>query len=708
MKKKIGNPWRCVFLGVIFIAVCIIYIAVFINLQVSGQDYYEIAGHISNRTRTVKIQAQRGEIYDRNGKKLVSNEYYYDLQLDYGSMPSKAYEKNNVLLNTVSCLTERGEAEKIQSPKYYPFNITEGDEKLYFEYNESFFDSARVSRYNKMAADLEIDDKSADEAGIAIMQRYGIADSDGVLLYSTDKARLLFEYRLDTEMCDFSNENPYTVAKDISLETVSVIKESYPRGLNIYCGMKRSYNYPGYASHIIGRLGKISANDMKYYTDLGYPMDAEVGISGVEAAFESYLHGVDGTLLITEDSYGNIIDTKVETEPTAGLDVYLTIDIDLQMTAEDYLADNIEFVKSQAYAPQTGEDSKAGAVTSVDPKTGEVLAIASFPTYDLSTFSDDLQYLTTDETSPMLNRALNSIYEPGSTFKPGVAAAALDAGVITPYETINDVGRYTYYSANGPRCWINVMYGGTRGHGELNVTGAIQESCNYFFYEAGRRLTIDGIVSYMKGFGLGSPTGIELSENTGILNCPEYRDDNGLEAWNPGDTLYAAIGQLHLFNPLQMSMYISALINNGTRYNAHVLYKACEYGTDTPVHEAEQKIMGEIKLKDGISTIVLDAMKDVIESGSASYLFKDYQIAVGGKTGTAQISETKSDNAVFTAFAPFDDPEIVTTCVIEQGNTGANAGYTVRGIFDKYFSVGDFAPDAPEDGGGTDDVPSEE
>jgi len=689
--RKYDGLWRYIVIGAIFIAVCIVYIGMFVNLQISGQDYYTMSSPVTYTVRTVKIQAQRGELYDRNGNKLVGNEFYNDIRLDYGSMPKSNAEKNGVILSLLSFLEKTGETEKLAAFRYTPFDVTVEGGNLRFGYNVSFFETTRSTKYKKLAAELNIkEDASANDAASVFMQRYGLCDKEGVLTVNTEDAAKLFYYRMDFDMCDFSALSPYDFAADVSLEYIAMIREAALRGFTVYCRYSRTYNYPGYATHLIGRVQKIPAESVEYYTAMGYPLDAYVGTSGAEYAFEEYLHGVDGELLIKEDSYGNVIGTEVKREPVAGLDVYLTVDIGMQMAAEDALAANVDYVKLEASyddGERDGEDCEAGALTAVDPKTGEVLVLASYPTYDLSTYLEDLKYLGADVTAPLVNRALNGTFQPGSTFKPGVAVAALDAGVITPYTIIDTKGKYEYYTGYQPRCWIYLMFNDT--HGKIDVTEALQESCNYFFYDVGRQLTIEKLTEYMKSFGLGQPTGIELPEKTGVLAGPDYRSDNGLEPWTPGDTLQAAIGQSdNLFSPLQITMYTTTLVNNGTRYSARMLHKVCRYGTDEAVIKGESSVISTMDVSDEACTVVKNAMRDVIENGSASEMFEDYPITIGGKTGTAQVSKVKSDNAIFTAFAPFDDPELVVTCVLEQGNTGANAGFSVKELFDYYFEVG--------------------
>ncbi len=701
MNTNRDNIWRYVVLGALFIAVGIFYVFTFIDLQVSGQDYYMMTPDVTNSTRRVKIQAQRGEIYDRNGKKLVENVFSYDIRLDYSSMPYSSAGKNEVILSLIDLLETKDEKDKLVPYKYTPFNINTDSAFPKFEYNEDFFALARSSKYEKIASELNIPEgATADEAAAVFMKRYALTDEDGNLVYSPEDTATLFKYRMDFDMVDFSSVNPYTFAKDVSLDYIAVAGESPIRGYTVYCDYSRAYLYPGYASHILGRIGKISSTQVDYYTELGYSLDATVGTSGAEYAFESYLHGVDGELTITQDSAGNVIKTEVTKEPVAGLDVYLTIDIDMQVAAEDALHDNILYVHQEAAynsGTQDGEDSTAGAMTAMDPKTGEVLVLASYPTYDLSTFVEDVPYLNDDETAPMLNRALSGLFQPGSTFKPGVAIAALNEDIITPYSIIDTKGKYEAYEGYQPRCWLYLMYNDV--HGPIDVTEAIQESCNYFFYEVGDKLTIEKLDRYMRGFGLGEPTGIELPEKTGVLAGPDYRNENGLALWAPGDTLQASIGQSdHLFSPLQMTSYISTLVNNGVRYSAKMLYKVCRYGTGEVVYERTPEVLNTLEVTEESCTVIRAAMKNVIDEGSASEMFEDYEITIGGKTGTAQVSKSKSDNAIFTAFAPFDDPEIVATCVIEQGNSGSNAGFAVKRLFDYHFGIGYYADrDAAED-----------
>ena len=703
MKRKREHFFRYVVLGAFYVAVCLLFTARLINIQIAGQDYYQEAYNDGYYYRNVTIKAQRGEIFDRNGKALVTNSYTYDLYLDAGSIPKDNDEMNQFILHILRLAEDFGEYEDSFTVPDMPFMQKDGEWTL----DQSFMQSAYGKRLTRLLTDLHFTPDSDDggwekedkgEMRETLLYRYGIVGEDMEAKYSQEDSDLLFALRLDMELSYFSTAEPYTILEDIGKKYIAAVTEGTVRGIGIICEAERVYNYPGYASHILGRTGKIMAENAQYYTDKGYKLNAIVGTSGAESAFEDYLHGEDGVLTIVEDEFENVVDTFVSKEPKAGQDVYLTIDIDLQMDAEKALESNIQMIVANAEADDkelTGEDANAGALVAIEKNSGAVLAIASYPTYDLSTFNENYQALREDENAPLFNRALEGTYAPGSTFKPGVAVAALQEDIITPYTEIYGAGKYTYYADFQPSCWRAGC------HGNINVSTAIQVSCNYFFYDIGRQLTISNITKYCEKYGLGQPTGIELTEKVGILASPAAREANG-ETWYDGDTIQAAIGQSdNLFKPLQISSYIATLLNGGTRYSAHLLYEVREYDGRT-VYTAEPKIASTISLDSQNVSTVKYAMKGVMEAsdGSAVRVFANYPIAVGGKTGTAQVSKTSSDNALFVAFAPFDDPEIVVSCVIEHGAKGTDAGFAIRDVFDSYFGLNE---DDDDDEGGKDD-----
>ena len=716
MKKN--HLSRIIAAGAFYLVLMLVFVGRLLYLQVSGQDYYSMSTPAKTYKRYVTVQAQRGEIFDRNGNAIVKNKYTYDVSLDYSTEPSDDAELNDMILDTAAIAEKHNCADKLTSPRG-SINITVNKDGLEFSYPESFFETSRGKRLSKLLGELNVGEDS-DAAGDAeaLMIYYGIMtrerDPDSreyvtYYNYTYETAAKLLTIRLDMTLSDHSYIQPYTIAEDVPLSYISAIEEKYSRGFIVTVEASRDYMYPGYASHILGQTGKIQDN-VDYYTERGYSLDAVVGLSGVEAAFEEYLRGQDGTLTITEDAYGNTVSVELTKEPVAGQDVWLTLDMGMQVVAENALAENIFKIRAEATKPLSGEDASAGAMTVLDVNTGEILAIASYPTYNLATYSEDFSKLSQDENRPYLNRALSGTYAPGSTFKVGVAVAALTEGIITKDTIIDAQGKYMYYASSGftPRCWIYLLSG--KVHGKINVVQAIQESCNYFFYDVGRQLTIQKMNEYAKYYGLGEHTGIELNEKTGILAGPDYRNDNGLDEWSPGDTLQAAIGQSdNLFTPLQISSYFATVLNSGKRYACHILSEVHDYASGEVTYKKQPEVLSSFNITDEILSVVKEGMKGVMDNGSAASVFSGYEISVGGKTGTAQVYSDKSDNGVMAAFAPFENPEIAITCVIEQGSGGTEAGYSVRDVFDYYFKIGKWAPveETPEETTKTDESTDE-
>ncbi len=680
----------------VLVFVCTAFLGRVIVWQTSSPD---IQANSELKVRTLTVRAIRGEIYDRNGNKLVSNEYSYNIYIEKGGYPTENSQINDMLIT----LRDKTDADAFSA---LPVSVSGGEYKFELPENK---DERGYKNYKKMLGILGLDESSECKDFVSTLEkRYGVLDKDGNALYNDDEKMAIISARYALEVADFSVLNPYTLVEKASDKMVISVKEANLHGVEIEKNATRVYNYPGYASHILGRTGKIQSADIEYYTELGYPMDAIVGVDGAEKVFEEYLRGVDGTLVVVEDKEGNIVDEYFKKEPIAGKDVYLTIDIGLQTAAEDALEYNINYIRQTAedtikketekytdangnlvpwaeIPSRIGEDVSAGAATLVNPNNGEIYALASNPTFDLTTYTSDYADLLNAKNSPLYNRALMGNYEPGSTFKVGVAAAALENGIISRNDRIYDYGVYKYYDDFQPQCWIYSSYGVT--HGNVNVTQAIQHSCNYFFYDVGRRLTIEKMNDYTSSLGLGQYTGIELPESKGILAGPEYRASVN-KIWVPGDTVQAAIGQSdNTFTPLQISMYLSSLLNNGTRYKAHVLHSVREYGSGEIVYSPETSVMSQANLSEENGQVLKNAMKSVMENGTAAPVFANYPIEIGGKTGTAQVGKDKSNNGIFMAFAPYDNPEIVASCIIEQAGGSNEVGITIRKMFNQYFGI---------------------
>ena len=682
--------------GAIFVLVCLVYFAKMVNVTLNAGPKTIITGIYERRE---PITALRGQIYDRNGKVLVYNEYSYDLVFDYDAMAATQIDRNYAILQVVSALDVTGNSGNV-SESSFPFegkypNYTYSDEALDGE-------SAIYYRLLKRIAQNELEDEcdvaknqltvsyldefyiqnpgafpSESEIVDWYIARYKInaVDDNKTPIFSDDEIDKILRMRYDMEVKDFSIYNRFVVASNLDLEFITYLKEMSVVGADFEVVTARKYAYPGYASHILGRVGNIPAEEWEYYKTLGYDMSDTVGLDGCEKAFEEYLRGVDGVMIVVEDSDGNIIDKRVELEPVAGLDVYLTIDIDLQIAAEDGLKYNVEVLPN----------SEAGALTAIDPNNGEVLAIASYPTYDLSVFSEKYNEYLADSARPLYNRALDGLYAPGSTFKLGMVAAGVSSGTVGATDCINCTGQYTYYAPSySPKCWI---YPGS--HGNIDSMAALKVSCNCYFFELGRLMGIDLMNEYCTGYGLGEYTGIELGEKKGILAGPLYRELNGLEIWKPGNTIAAAIGQSdNNFTPIQMASYVATLLNGGTRYSVHLFKEAREYGSEASSVASGAKVLGAVALSTEATDAVKEGMRQMVESSSnVSRYMKAVPVTVGGKTGTAELGGTATENGLFVCAAPYDDPEIVICSVIEHAGGGSYAAIAASEVLEAYYKV---------------------
>lgn len=620
--------------------------------------------------RTQTLSASRGEIYDRNGVPLVTNRTVYAVCFDYFSWSNAT--RCTVIRDTLALLEQHGipyedELPVTMSP---PYDYTcEPD-------SASARRMTRFLQYNGLDESLP-----AAEAMQKLIQVYKMPDS-----FTEEEIRRVIGVLFDMYIADFSYDNPFIVAEDVDMEIVSILSEQqakYP-GVTIELLSQRQYE-TSYAAHILGRTGLILAEDYEAFAAQGYPMDAVVGRDGVERAFESYLRGTDGERIIEMGVSGGIVRIISETPARSGGDVYLTLDIALQQAAEDSLEQRILELRDE------GIEAGGGAAVVIDVETGDVLALASYPTYDLSTFNENYADLAADELTPMFNRAISGTYAPGSTFKIVTATAALSEGVITPETLINCEGIYTYFAPNYLyHCWIYRDYG--RAHGPLTAAQALQESCNCFFYEAGRLTGIRTIAQYARQFGLGEYTGIELTgEARGVVAGPDSRDGS----WYAGDTLQAAIGQSdNLFTPLQLANYMATIANGGTRHAVHLLDRVERTGETVFIQEPE--IVSTLDFSDEIYDTILEGMLAVTEDGTASTVFSDYHISVLGKSGSAQVGTGRA-NGIFILAAPAENPEIAVAVVVEHGAAGNNAARIARDILTAYFGEPDAA--ASDDSG---------
>ena len=696
MNRRLKDPSIRIFCVVaVFAVICAVYFIRMFNIVANADPAERI--ETGTYTRREPIQALRGEIYDRQGKVLVYNEYSYNMVFDYDAMAATQIDRNYAILQAVYALNSTSN-QSHRTETSFPFegtypNYTYSAEAKNTESNiyyrllkriaqNELEDGAPISKTELTVAYLEefyaenpAEFPTEQEIVDWFLTRYKLGEirDDGSALFSNSEIDKIIRVRYDMEVGDFSIYNRYIFAEDLDLSFITYIKELGVVGADFEVETERKYAYPGYASHILGRVGEIRKEDWEYYKELGYDMNDTVGLDGCEAAFESYLHGEDGVRVVIEDKSGRIIDSYVEKEPVAGNDVYLTVDIDVQIAAEDSLAATVKSLTK----------SKAGAITAIDPDSGEVIAIASYSTFDLSSYGEDYNELLADPANPLYNRALDGLYAPGSTFKVGMVAAGISTGTLGANTTIECTGRYTHYQGYQPRCWI---YPGSHGH--LNAMGALEVSCNCYFYELGRLMGIDKMNEYCSGYGLGQYTGIELGEKKGILAGPAYREENGLEGWTAGNTISAAIGQSdNTFTPMQISVYISTVLNGGNRYGTHLLKEVKAYGSGEIVHLQRPEILGTVKLTDEAVGAAKQGMRQMVESSaSVSRYMQDVPVTVGGKTGTAQLGGDLTENGLFVCAAPYNDPEIVVTVVVEKSGGGTYAAQAAADTLMAYYN----------------------
>lgn len=677
--------WRYLAIAAVFCLVCVIYLGRLFYIQISGKGNEYQSG---TTVRTVTVQAVRGRILDREGRVLVSNAYTYDLTLSASSFDKMtSIRSNEICLRLLEAMSTCGEADK-HVEKYFPMSGA----YPYYRWSDEVLseDSIPYYRLQRTLDDLGLKkDVTAQKLTDYYVRTYDLlsTDENGMRRFSDDEVDRLIRLRYDMDAMRFGAAADYVVAKDVGLPLMTDLKEQALGGVTFTVNAERSYAHPGYASHILGTVGPIYSEEWEYYNEQGYPMNAAVGKTGCEYAFESYLRGIDGEIEIREDAAGNILSVTVKKKPVAGSDIRLTIDIDLQIAAEDGLAENVQaIVEHSGGDPTRGSGCNAGAAVAMDPETFEILAVASYPTYDLSTYNADYGILSSMEGSPLLNRALSGSYAPGSTYKPGVAVAALMSGAIDVEDTLNCIGIYTRYADYQPKCsTVNTH------RGSLDIIEAIADSCNVFFYEMGYRMGIDKMNEYMSAFGFGQPTGIELGGATGILAGPQYRQEVHGALWTGGNTLQAAIGQAdNQATPLQLACYLSTLSNGGTRYSAHLLHSVYAAGADTPsviYSQTSDTVLGRLEIPEDVRDSVFVGMRQMVTSHSyANRVFSKLPVDAGGKSGTAQTNQD-CDNALFIGMAPYDNPEIVVSVVLEQGYSGERASLTAARIMEAYYGV---------------------
>lgn len=654
----------------------IVLIVQLFNLQiVNGKEYRETSN--TRLSRETVIKAARGSIKDRTGNMLVTTKMGFNIELYKTKINTTTL--NKTILNTIKILENNNDKYINNLPiSIEPFKFTIDDEESQVNW--------------KKENDIK-EDATPEQCFYELKEKYKI-EQDNIL-----EAYKIMVVRYEISRNGYSSIRPVTIAKDVSRESAVKLGEQsiYFPGISATNEPMVSYPSGSLASHILGYVGNITETELDGREDT-YGINDVIGKVGIQYVFEEYLRGKDGIKQLDMSVDGTITDEYITQEAVAGSDVILTIDANLQAATEKALANNIKKIASGGFSKRS--DAKAGAAVVMNVKTGEILAMASYPDYEPELFVNGISQKKLDEYNKgdnIFNRAISGVYAPGSTFKMITAIAGLETGVITPTEKINDIG--VYKKAHEPACWIWNSYG--MSHGWLNVTEAITHSCNYFFYEVGYRATIDNIAKYAKYYGLGEKTNVELPmEEKGIVATRDKAKERGDE-WQIGETLSAAIGQSYnSYTPIQMAKYISMLANGGEPIDVTIVKSINDVNGNQVSKEDITKFVNaklgltkekkeNLNIKKGNIDAILKGMKGVTseEGGTAYSTFANFNIELGGKTGSAQTDVQGKINGWFVGFAPYEEPEIAVVVLVENAGSGSYTAEVARDILQEYFGM---------------------
>lgn len=659
MRKEPGkNRGTIVIILIAFIFLA--FLANLFNIQIFEGEEQKNA---TVKSVNVSVSPLRGEIFDCNGYPLVTNKQVNTIVFNYLTFPSGSdYEGRNAVIYELIKLFDKYEIEWI--------------DELPIEYKNGKFifskDKDNEISYLKSSAFLHLNYYAdVDDCFYALVSRYRLEN------YSAKDARNIASVYYSMRKTGFNSSTNYVFAADVSQSIVAAIKESSDIfvGVDVEVTAAREYADGTIAPHILGIVGAISEDEYNQKKDAGYTKNDIIGKSGIEYTMEEYLRGTPGIKNINVDSSGNTAETYIK-NPVQGDAIILTIDIGIQKVAQDALK---KLIMQQQI---TRANVTSGAVVVMNTRDNSVLACASYPTYDISTYYENASELNTDASKPLWNRALRSIYTPGSTIKPAVAMAGLEEGLINASSLIKCTGRYTHYEDYRPGC--------TGIHGNQNVINALYHSCNIFFYETARLLGIEKLNNYFTMFGLGEKTGVELTEDEGTVDSAEFREAKG-EYWTPGLTIQAGIGHGdNRFTPIQLCSYVSTIANKGVRYKAHFVKSVMSADYSQTILSSQKQILSKADFSENNWNLVYKGMLLV---GTESYAdFSKVPVKVAAKTGTTTIEKKingrKVDtyNGLIMTFAPYDDPEIAIAVVIEGAGSGGSTAPVASAIMEYYFS----------------------
>lgn len=645
---------------------------------IDGKEYARIVSSVSSRT--APILAARGEILDSDGNRLVYNEQGYSVVFDGAYFPPEKEQdsRNDIIISLIRMF----EARKLEWRNDLPLEMKDG-KVAYVEGSDALIKEMKSREM------LNLNDyATAQNCFDALVKQFSLES------YEKNDALKVASVLYGMMRIGFGNGISYTFADDVPEETISAIMENsvFFRGVDAQVVPVRTFADGTIAPHIIGMTGAIDAEEYADLKSKGYRMDAYVGKSGIESAMESYLKGTDGTRTIFTDEEGNR-ESEITEEPVQGNTVVLTIQSGMQKVAQNALREALE-----DYSGKIGNMvPNAGAVVVLSCRDSAVLASATYPTYDISTYAENAAELNKAKAAPLWNRALQSAYACGSTAKPSVAIAALEEGIIDEDFTVYCSGSYTY---------LGQQFKCEQAHATafVNVVNAIDESCNTFFMEVGRMLGIEKMNEYRVMLGLGSKTGCEVNEAAGILDSPEYRSSINQE-WLPGYTIQSAIGQAgNLFTPVQLANYVNTIANGGTRYRVHFVKSVKSADYSETLLENKPEVTCETGISEKTLDIVKRGMREVGVTGYCASYFSHLPVEVACKTGTSQEyrmingRSTKINNGFLIAFAPYDDPQIAIAAVGEGMISGKYIAPVIASIVEYYCGLSDETAPVPEIG----------
>lgn len=638
---------------------------------------------------TTSVDAARGDILDRNGSMLVTSRLGNCVTFNATGFPKEQEKRNEIIISLIQ-LCEANGVEYIDN---LPIKVSKKTGNYVFKKKD---ENAAYLKWLKSKDVLNLNEyATAENCMDALIKRYDLG------AYSKEDARSLASVQIEMLRNTFNTSYPYTFAEDVPTDLITIIMENK----NFYRGVENTpENYRVYddgmlAPHILGRVSGITAEkyeekqkeleealdkasgkqEIDELNRNAYTISDVYGSSGLELAMEDQLRGKRGTKTVTIDQDGNAVNTYT-TLPEQGNAVILTLDKNLQKVAQDALKKRVDSLNISAAR------KCAAAVVVEDVHTGEILACATYPTYDNNEWKEKYSEWAQDETAPLWNRAVMSTYEPGSTFKPCIAIAALEEGIIDEDFKWNCTGAYTYYSDHTFYCAHHTA------HGTNNVTDAIKLSCNCFFYETGRRMGIELIDEWATKFGLGQKTGVEIPEATGHVSSPEERKAAG-GTWYAGDVITTAIGESdNQFTLLQLANYVSTIANGGTRYTPHFIRSIKTADFKTTLQQTQPEVAQTLDISDHTLKLVREGMLKIGTIGFCRTAFADLPVKAAAKTGTSDVvklidgKKVEGNNGFLISYAPYEDPEIAVAVVVETADSGSLTAVVAADIYDYYFS----------------------